>query len=66
MERKDVFLRPAAPEDVALEADVVGLGGGEGCEVVGADQGCGAVVEAFSVDAVRPPEGSATLEWAGR
>ena len=36
---------PAGGEDVALEADVVGLGRGEGGEVVGAGQGGGAGVE---------------------
>ena len=53
-------------EDVALEADVVGLGRGEGGEVVGADEGGGAGVERLAVDLVRPPEGPAALERARR
>ena len=55
---------PAGGEDVALEADVVGLGRGEGGEVVGAGEGGGAGVEGLAVDAVRPPERPAALERA--
>ena len=58
-------LAPACGDDLSLEADVVGLGGGEGGEVVGADQGCGAGVEGVAVELVGPPEGSALLEGAG-
>ena len=43
------LLLPARREDVALEADVVGLGRGEGGEVVGAEQGGCAGVEGVAV-----------------
>ena len=59
------FLLPAGGEDVALEADVVGLGRGEGGEVVGAGQGGGAGVERRAVEPVRPPERPAALEGLG-
>ena len=57
---------PAGVEDVALEADVVGLGRGEGGEVVAAGEGRGAGVQGLAVEAVRPPQGAALLEGAGR
>ena len=60
------FLAPARGEDVALEAHVVGLGRGEGGEVVGAEEGGGAGVERLAVDPVGPPEGAAALEGARR
>ena len=56
---------PARRRGFALEADVVGLGRGEGGEVVGARQGGGAGVERLAVDPVRPPERPAALERAG-
>ena len=58
--------RPARGEDVAVEADVVGLGRGEGGEVVRADQRSGAGLERLEVEAVRPPEGAHLLERARR
>ena len=58
-------LGPGGGEDVALEVDVVGLGGGEGGEVVGADQGRGAGVEGVAVHSVGPPEGAVLLEGTG-
>ena len=62
--RISAFVGPGRGEDVALEADVVGLGRGEGGEVVGADEGGGAGVERLAVDLVRPPERPAVLERA--
>src|SRR6185436_1507483 len=56
---------PGGGEDVAVEADVVGLGGGEGREVVRADQSCGTCVEGRAVELVWPEEGSVLLEGAG-
>src|SRR5205085_4692268 len=55
---------PRGGEDVALEADVIGLGRGEGSEVMGSSEGAGAGVEGLAVDAVGPPERPAELEWA--
>ena len=43
---------------------MVGLGGGEGGEVVRAGQDRGAGVERLAVDAVWPPERPPELEWA--
>ena len=65
-EGEDVALAlPGGGEDVAVEADVVGLGGGEGGEVVLAWEGGRAGFERFAVHAVGPPEGPAPLERAG-
>ncbi len=59
-------LRPGGGEDVAVEADVVGLGRREGGEVVVAGQRSGAGFQRLAVDPVRPPEGPALLERARR
>src|SRR4029077_10742259 len=66
-EAEDVaFLVPAGVVDVAVEADVVGLGWSEGGEVVVAGEGRGAGLQRIQVDGVRPPEGAALLERARR
>ena len=56
------FVGPRRGENVALEADVVGLGRGEGGEIVGADEGGGAGAERLAVDLVRPVERPAVLD----
>ena len=65
-EEEVAFGAPLGVEDVALEADVVGLGGGEGGEVMGAGEGPRADFQGAAVDPVRPPQGAALLEGAGR
>ena len=60
------LLRPGGGEDQPLEMDVIGLGRGEGGEVVAAEQRRRAGVEALAVDPVRPPQRPAALERAGR
>src|SRR5215208_1186774 len=60
------LLDPFRADDVALEAHVVRLGGGEGREVVRAEQGGCMGVERPAVERPRPPERASPLERARR